>query len=361
MNTPVRNPFRHTRRVRRAGATVLAVGASLVGATLATSGQASAAQAPATVSTAQVDTQVEAVQSGDKRGGRLARGVDVSGHQHPKGRSVNFGKIRKAGYTYAFVKATEGRGFVNEYVKTDGRASERAGLATGFYHFARPGTPAVPQARHFVNQVRRTGVHKPMLVLDLEANDGRGPVYMRAWTKQWLRTVERMTGTRPILYTGPGFWKGSVADDPAFAKYPLWVAHYGTRRPTVPAPWRGYTIWQHTSTKRVPGIPGRADANVGSRSLAERLAPPKSHLGQSAKAAAAKRAEATTSRSGERPAAGGTSKSPAKDPKVTDARIEEASKGEAHEKAPLPSGLLDALTAHSKSGKKLSGVPGLTR
>ncbi|MFD1825597.1 glycoside hydrolase family 25 protein, partial [Mumia zhuanghuii] len=348
MNTPILR-----RRARHAAVVVLAVGASLVGATLATSAPASAAQVPAQTPAAQTSaasvasaasaTKAVSAKAADKSGNGVARGIDVSGHQHPRGRAINFTKVRKAGYTYAFIKATEGRSFVNEYVKTDGRASQRAGIATGYYHFARPGTPAVAQARHFVNQVRRTGVDKPMLVLDLEDTDGRSRSHLRSWAKRWLQTVERMTGTRPLLYTGPGFWNASVRGSIPFAKYPLWVAHYETRRPTVPAPWRKQAIWQHSSTARVPGVPGLADVNVASPQVAARLAPPSSDLARSAKTAAA---ETQTSRSGERPAAPKAAAPAAEEPKVADARIEGAS-AEKSAKSPLPGVLLDALTEHA--------------
>ncbi|MBW9209173.1 hypothetical protein KV100_05855 [Mumia sp. zg.B21] len=236
---------------------------------------------------------------------QAVRGIDVSGHQHPRGRAINFRKVRKAGYGFAFVKATEGRGFVNEYAKVDGRASARAGLATGFYHFARPTSSARAQARHFVRQVRRTDVKAPMLVLDLEVSDGRSPAHIRAWTKTWLTTVERLSGQRPIIYTGPGFWSSNVGARRTFARYPLWVAHYGTRLPKVPSPWNKYAIWQHSSTGRVPGVPGRADVNIAPRKVLNALAAGETLPGRAT--------APPVSRSAKRPAAG-TAKAPARQP-----------------------------------------------
>ncbi|WP_370615979.1 glycoside hydrolase family 25 protein [Mumia sp. Pv 4-285] len=285
---------------RRALVALLVLGAALVAASIAHPASASAAPAAA--------SRVPAGIADQHREGAV-RGIDVSGHQHPRDRAINFAKVRRAGFTYAFIKATEGRGFVNEWATADGRASARAGLATGFYHFARPSSSARQQAQHFVREVRRTGVRSPMLVLDLETTDGRSRAHLRAWSRTWLVTVERATGERPILYTGPGFWKGSVAGSTAFSKYPLWVAHYETKHPTVPAPWRGYAIWQHSDSGRVAGVPGRVDVNVAPRAVAERLAPPHSALARVAaaratKAATARSDDASVSRGGERPAAG---------------------------------------------------------
>ncbi|MFC6150792.1 MULTISPECIES: glycoside hydrolase family 25 protein [Mumia] len=292
---------------RRALVVLLALGVALGAAALALPSSASAATAVHAAAPASI---------ADEHRVGAARGIDVSGHQHPRNRAINFTKVRRAGFTYAFIKATEGRGFVNEWARADGRASARAGLATGFYHFARPSSSARRQAQHFLREVRRTGVRSPMLVLDLETTDGRSRAHLRAWSRTWLATVERATGERPILYTGPGFWKGSVAGSQAFSKYPLWVAHYETKSPTVPGPWRRYAIWQHSDSGRVAGVPGRVDVNVAPRAVAERLAPPQSALARVAAArtakakaartpaAAERSADASVSRGGERPKAG---------------------------------------------------------
>ncbi|MGH1563463.1 glycoside hydrolase family 25 protein [Mumia sp. DW29H23] len=284
---------------RRALVVVLAVVAALVAASLASAAPASAA-----------------IDDSARKG--AVRGIDVSGHQHPRGRAIDFAKVRKSGYGFAFVKATEGRTFVNEYAKADGRASSRAGLATGFYHFARPGTSARAQARHFVTEVRRTGVRAPMLVLDLEDADGRSAAHVRRWTQTWLHVVERAMGQRPIIYTGPGFWKSNVGARHTFARYPLWIAHYETRLPTVPAPWNAYAIWQHSDSGRVPGVPGRADVNVAPRKVLAALTASDTLPGRaaSAPAAAGRDAAPSVSRGAARPAAGasGTAKPAAKKP-----------------------------------------------
>lgn len=300
---------------RRVLVLVLAVIAALAATTLLTPSSASAKIAP------------------EARQGAV-RGIDVSGHQHPEGRDINFAKVRRAGYTFAFIKATEGRTFVNEYATSDGRASVRAGLKTGFYHFARPSTSARTQARFFAEQVRRTGVKEPMLVLDLEANDGRSAAHVRAWTRNWLRSVEHLTGERPIIYSSASFWEGSVRAGRAFAHYPLWVAHYETRRPAIPEPWGAYSIWQHSATGRVPGVPGLADVNVSPRPVLNKLASDTVAGTAKAPAASGRASAPAVSRSGARPAVKAAPKKAAAKPAPKGAAATLLDGGTGH--APVP-------------------------
>ena len=48
------------------------------------------------------------------------------------------------------------------------------------------------------------------------------------------------------------------AEHPKLARSPLWLAHWTTGAPTVPAPWSSWTLWQ-TGAGRLPGIHGLVD------------------------------------------------------------------------------------------------------
>ena len=104
-----------------------------------------------------------------------------------------------------------------------------------------------------------------MLALDLEDKKGslgRMPEgAVAAWALAWLRYVERQTGVTPLLYTGGGVISEHELTDPAFARYPLWLAAYHETPPPVPAPWASIAIWQHSDEGSVPGIVGNVDLN----------------------------------------------------------------------------------------------------
>lgn len=191
-------------------------------------------------------------------------GIDVSRYQHPNGTSINWSQVKAQGIKYAFIKATEGSSYTNTYFAGDWAATRSVGLYHGAYHFARPsiGT-AAKQARYFISKAGpadQPGDLPP--VLDLEVSGGLTVSQLRTWVKNWLVTVEDLTGRKPIIYTGPYFWKTYMGNSTAFTAYPLWIAHYTTGSPTVPGGWPTWTFWQGTSSGKVQGISGSVDMNT---------------------------------------------------------------------------------------------------
>ncbi len=191
-------------------------------------------------------------------------GIDVSRYQHNP--SIDWGAVDRDGVGFAFIKATEGVGYTNAYYSADAKASAAAGIYRGAYHFARPDTrtgDAAAEARYFAGVVgsqRVAGTLPP--VLDLEASGGLSVSALTAWTTTWLTTVEQLTGRTPIIYVSPSFWEHYLGNSRAFARYPLWIAHYGVSAPRVPGGWPTWTFWQGTSTGRVSGIVGNVDLNA---------------------------------------------------------------------------------------------------
>jgi len=201
-------------------------------------------------------------------------GIDVSRWQH--GTSIDWGKVKRDGVTFTFIKATEGSYYTNDYLRSDWAAAKRLGIFRGAYHFARPSKgSAARQARYFVSRAGDHGARGDLPpVLDLESDGGLGVRALRRWTRTWLETVEELTGRKPIIYTGPYFWKDELGDSTAFHEYPLWVAHYQTQSPTVPGGWPRWTFWQRSQTGRINGISGAVDINKfnGTRARLARLA-----------------------------------------------------------------------------------------
>lgn len=206
--------------------------------------------------------------------------MDVAGWQHPNGAGIDWAALRRVapgGAAFAFVKASEGEGFVNDWYARDRAGAAKAKVLVGAYHFAAPDRPVVASATaqaRFAVKARGGKVldgELPM-VLDLESNPaGLTREEMAQWSLTWLAEVERLSGRRPILYTYPAFFGEQVSPDPALARYPLWIAHYGLglRSPSVPAPWTRYTFWQFSSEGEVAGVRTGVDLNVFAGSRAD--------------------------------------------------------------------------------------------
>ncbi|WP_054815333.1 glycoside hydrolase family 25 protein [Nocardia arizonensis] len=191
-------------------------------------------------------------------------GPDVSSWQHIDGRLIDWFAVRRAGYQFAMVKATEGLTYVNPYFVPDSVLMRAAGLARGTYHYARPQLPPEPQAAIYAATV--LGQNGPLdlpPVLDLEQSGGLPPGALIDWTHRYLNAVRTLTGRMPIIYTYPNFWKSAMANTDQFADYPLWIADYrGNDEPEVPGGWSTWTFWQTTDSGTIPGIYGRTDLNV---------------------------------------------------------------------------------------------------
>ena len=200
----------------------------------------------------------------------MIRGIDVSSHQS----RVDWARVKADGIGFVYIKATEGTGFVDPRFGAYWAGAKAAGLPRGAYHFARPDTGSGGTAATVTKDAQAEAdaflaVAAPkrgdlLPVLDLET-DGLSSALMVQWATAWLTRVQSQIGVKPVLYTYPAFWS-KLGNTRKFGSYPLWIASYGVASPQLPAGWSRYTIWQHSSSGSVPGIPGSVDLNqLGAR------------------------------------------------------------------------------------------------
>ncbi|MEW6059368.1 MAG: GH25 family lysozyme, partial [Actinomycetota bacterium] len=191
-------------------------------------------------------------------------GIDVSHWQN----EIDWTQVAASGVRFVFMKATEGRTFDDPNYASYRAGAVGAGLTMTAYHFARPDlgeNDAVIEADHFVD-VAQIGSGNIVPVLDLEKTGGLDTTNLIDWTFAWLERVTARTGVKPMIYSGPYFWRTNMGDTTAFADagYREWLPHWGVSSPSVPANnWggHGWTFWQWTSCSAVPGISGCVDAD----------------------------------------------------------------------------------------------------
>ena len=199
-------------------------------------------------------------------------GPDVSSYNHGNGATLDWGAMHQWGQTsFAFIKATEGRGYRNPTFSSDYAAAVSANVIRGAYHFARPsgGSPAeiVLNATAESNQFTTAlgsldGPGNLPPVLDLEDAGSLNSDQLALWVQTWLDQTAKATGRTPIIYTNPSFWTGNMANSTAFAGYPLWLATYGVAAPPVIGGWPSYTFWQYTDAGQIPGSSIPLDVSV---------------------------------------------------------------------------------------------------
>lgn len=210
--------------------------------------------------------------------GRVCRvGVDVSMYQ-----GVIDWETAKRHVDYAYIKATEGSGYIDPRSYANFAGARAAGLPFGAYHFARPNGDvydADVEARWFWDNIKSAGFTLPP-ALDIESTalDRQSTTL---WVLQFCEEIARLSGVQPVIYTGAYF---SMNRPPELAAYDLWLAAYTANYNPDPnpslihgppscAPWgTDWSIWQYTSSGHVPGIGGSSvDMNVATIEWLDRV------------------------------------------------------------------------------------------
>ncbi|MCM3174467.1 glycoside hydrolase family 25 protein [Paenibacillus sp. MER 99-2] len=189
------------------------------------------------------------------------QGIDVSRYQG----TIDWAKVKASGMTFVFIKATEGRTYTDPNFQQNVAGALAAGMLVGTYHFFR-GTSteiAKAEAAHYANTLQKVGGAKALQlppVMDYENNPGNlSRAQMNTVAKAFLTELERLTGIKPIIYTGNSF-AGNF--DASLGTYDLWIARYSnTRVPDDQPAWKRWTFWQYTDSGKVNGIAGNVDMN----------------------------------------------------------------------------------------------------
>jgi lysozyme len=209
------------------------------------------------------EKEVEQVATPSCHTGPVTPGIDVSYYQE----TIDWRKVRKSGVLFAFIRVSDGSTFADPMFEKNWSKARPTGILRGAYQYFRPEENAVTQADILIAAIKRDPGELPP-VIDVESTGGRSPAQIKRAVETWIKRVREKLGVEPIIYTGPDFWKTEVKNADLTSQ-PLWIAHYTTSCPQVPAPWKMWTFWQYTDKGQVPGIIGNVDMNVFAGSFTE--------------------------------------------------------------------------------------------
>ncbi|HEY0014827.1 MAG TPA: GH25 family lysozyme [Longimicrobium sp.] len=189
-------------------------------------------------------------------------GVDVS---HLEG-AINWEQVKDAGIAFAFLKATQGNGFVDPRAQENLAQCRKFGIVAGMYHFYRHDVDPEAQARHFLDNL---GAREPgdlLPAIDVEGPDDGGGSFDYPKSEVVRRVgvvvgaVQAAIGRAPMIYTYPSAWAELTGNSTQFAgECPLWIASYGVATPSLVGGWKDYTVWQYNDHGTVKGIGGAVD------------------------------------------------------------------------------------------------------
>jgi GH25 family lysozyme M1 (1,4-beta-N-acetylmuramidase) len=186
-------------------------------------------------------------------------GMDVSSHQG----NVDWGTAWANGARFAYVKATEGTYYTNDYFAQQYNGSYNVGMIRGSYHFAIPdNSGGATQADYFIAHGGGWSPDGKTLpgALDIEYNPYGATCYglsqssMVSWIADFSNEYHSREGVYPVIYTTTDWWTTCTGNSAAFAPTnPLWIARYASGAGTLPAGWSYYTFWQYADSGTFPG------------------------------------------------------------------------------------------------------------
>jgi lysozyme len=181
-------------------------------------------------------------------------GIDISGHTG----KIDFIKISQQKIDFVYIKATEGKTFVDRNFEQNYLNSRLSIVPVGFYHFFRFNRDGKDQAENFLNSIRGKKTLLP-LVVDVEE---WGNVTIKSRKKviselqTFIRLIELRTGKRLMIYANESSYEKYIMDN--FEKNELWICSFNII-PNIDKKW---TFWQHSHQGKYEGAIGMVDINT---------------------------------------------------------------------------------------------------
>ncbi len=182
-------------------------------------------------------------------------GIDVSVYQG----NIDFAAVRDSGIQVVYIRSSYGSRGVDGRFRQNRDGARAAGLPFGLYHYMNATDPAGArrEAEHFA-QLLQEQEYQCRPVLDFEGHRELSTEEATAAALAFLERVEELTGHRPMIYADHS--TASAQLGAAVAEYPLWLAQWGVREPSLHGThWTEWTGWQYTNQGLVSGITGYVD------------------------------------------------------------------------------------------------------
>lgn len=167
------------------------------------------------------------------------------------------------------MKATEGATLVDKTLSYNSTEAKKAGLKTGYYHFATLNQPGVAadaktEADFFLKTISTCPPPDLPLILDIEANKlNLPPADVLAWIQSFFARLSEKGFSDYALYSYTPFLNQNLPPNHGLGNIRLWIAAYVNKpAPVLPVGWTRYWLWQYTAKGKVPGIVTDVDMNV---------------------------------------------------------------------------------------------------
>jgi lysozyme len=196
--------------------------------------------------------------------GYEVKGLDVSHHQG----KINWQRVKEESkYEFVYIKATEGKDFLDDRFLYNWTEANNKGFLTGAYHFFSMQSSGREQAEHFSKVVPVLSSSMPP-VIDVEISLSHDKKKVSDNLQTMINVLEQKYNKKPILYVTYSTYHTYIEQD--FPGYPIWIRDVFKYPSIDKAKWM---IWQYHNRGHVDGIGTYVDINVfkGEKSELEQL------------------------------------------------------------------------------------------
>jgi GH25 family lysozyme M1 (1,4-beta-N-acetylmuramidase) len=179
-------------------------------------------------------------------------GIDVS---HWNG-TVDWNAVKKAGYTFAWIKATQGDYYTDTKFSINKQNAKAAGVTVGYYHFADLTKTAAANAAYFLKVCGTPQPGELMYALDVEEG-GYTSSMTSTQINKWIVDFGKAIGFKMVFYTGSSTISynmgttGGTTEMLTYFPY-LWLARYTSANdPGFTGIWGKWTVWQYSYTGKI--------------------------------------------------------------------------------------------------------------
>ncbi len=181
-------------------------------------------------------------------GSYLVKGIDVSHYQG----DIDWDLIKDQGIKFAYIKATEGSIYTDEYYYQNHSEAVENGISVGAYHFFSFDSKGETQAGHFIETIGpQDGMLLPAVDVeyygDKKKNHPDGQE-LRKELSLMLDILEEYYGCKPLIYSTQSFYHKYL--EGYYDEYPLWI-----RNVYLP-PAQDWIVWQYSDKLKLEGVNG---------------------------------------------------------------------------------------------------------
>lgn len=185
------------------------------------------------------------------------RGIDISHFQ----KEVDWSKVKTDGFSFIYIKATEGASTTDERFTDNWAGARRVGLARGAYHFYNFCRSGSAQADNFIKTVPVDAADLPPTIDLEESEDCKTMPAKAAFRKDlaaFVAKVQSAYGHSPLIYVNYAIYDKYFNGEND--SYRVWIADTDHSSPALPdnASW---TMWQYDWHGQAAGI-GEVDLDV---------------------------------------------------------------------------------------------------